>query len=1781
MTSRPIGWLPTLGVAGCSAVAVPGCNWSATAGPDPAVVPNDADRGPRRPPRTSLRGVEQGDSTVSSSAVHGLRFRVFGPLAVLRGGDELRLGGPKERAVLATLLAAGGEAVTVDGLVEALWHADPPRSAARTIHAYIARLRRTLGEDPAPVLTTEGRSYRLRPVDRSDAARFEEAARRGTAHAEHGDPGAAVADFDEALALWAGPPYEGFEDIERCAVAATVLEERRRAVVERRFAALLDLGQAPELIADLESAVAVDPLREHLWGQLMLALYRSGRQADALRAYQRARDTLVDELGIEPGRALRELEASILAQDDATLLAGPGSRAPVRSLPASLDAAGTAMVGRADDLARLTEMWKAATACRGGFVAIVGEEGAGKTRLAAALAAEAHRSGAVIAYARCDADHRSARTLLDQALRSANGSLVAAQAQGRPGEALGIGVGRHLATWSQRWPVLLVLDDLDRADAGVLEVVADLTAEVTSSATLVLGIFRSERGDGGRSTGAGAQIALGGLSSQEVAEVCALYGDAWTTDDLRRIGAASGGLPLAVHEMAAAAARQAMASEVRAATDQAQAAEHRLAAAQQSVADHVVGLQRVAEQRRQQLTSEPGSGTAGACPYRGLLPFDVEDAPWFFGRERLVAETIARLASRPVLAVVGASGSGKSSMVRAGVVPAIQGGVLPRSDAWRVEVTTPGAPRTSELWRLLNEADRRPGRPPLLIVVDQLEEVFTLGYTDADREALAQLLEEEVREGARLVAVVRGDQMAAVAEVPGLARLLGGRDVLVGPIREAELRDAIIRPAGLAGLRVEDGLVEEVVADARGATGVLPLVQTALLETWVHRLGRLLTVEGYRSSGGVRGAVARLAERAYDGLSPAEQDAARRILLRLADATADGRHDLRRRVPRSEMAPAGDTAAWSAFEHLVQHRLLAADDEAVEVSHEALLREWPRLRGWLEDDVTGRRLHQRLSEGARAWVDDGRDPASLLRGGRLGSTEDWAAGDPEALNDLEREYLDASRAEARRELDEAVMRAEREHRTSRRLRRLLAMAATLAAVAVLAGALAMVQRNRADRSAVEAEDAELLADASRLAALALVDQRIDRALLTAAAGTGLADTPETRAGLVQTVQRAPFALRISRLPNEARPQRVVLSPDEELVAVIDNGARIHVLDAETLEERAALQTRDANFDLAFLPEGDLAIGVAEEDGAAIHVVDPLEPEARVARIGTSDPSPPAVSSDASGRLLLGVAVDPTGVTTTFTVWDRSSGRPVFTGQRTGIFHQTRLAPDGRSILAVTDTDLVAIDTTTGNDRWRRAGYRTIAVSPDGELVAATVDRGPQAQDRRYTSVAVVDLTSGAPVRTVEATAAVTALTFGRDTLLIGTDDGTEIWEVDGERRIRLRGQANQAGAVAVSADGADAWSVSLDGTVVRWDATARSSVIRRLDTSPEISPGDGDLLTVAAAPDGEVYYVDGERLSVRDEATGAVDPARTIVTGQRFGVSALDWSPTEPTLAAGSGDGSVKLFDRSEGTELATWTSERLRSVTSVDFSADGETLAVSLFNDPIDGAEDGGPDVILLDARTLDPVARIDIEGMGASGVSSVVDQPGTDRLLLTHCCSWLAGNADAPTFISLYDRSDDGEVWRVEGREVRRAEFSGDGRRVLVSGDDGRIWILDAEDGSVLVDPVAAHDGWVGPLQESPDGELLLSAGSDAVVRLWRAHDLQPAGTFERGDGVAPGGRSARFVDGGRSVLMMDGVRVWHAPIGVDALSRHVCVVTGRDLTAEEWSILLPTRPRRAVCP
>ena len=586
---------------------------------------------------------------------YGLDFRLLGPLEVLGdGGRVLSVGTGRQRALLALLILRANELVASDRLVEELWGESPPPTAHKMLQNQVSALRRALGRNGR--LETQGSAYRLNiHAGELDVDRFEELVGQGRAELEI-DPDGASEKLRQALALWRGPALSdlAYETFAQTEIAR--LEERRWATFEARIDAELALGRHADLVSELEAAVAAQPLREHLHGQLMLALYRCGQQAKALEAYRAARHTLVEEIGVEPGAELRELHDAVLAQDPA-LDAPPGPE----GLPAALDGGSPLLAGRDVELAELIALLAEACDGRRRVVLVSGPHGIGKTRLAAELAREGLRRRVSVLYTGAGID---------------------------PGDAL---AAVRRAEQSER-PTLLIVDDADDARPELIDLAAKVGRAGNGRQLLLLVLHARPEPPSALGALAERALELGPLGDDAITGIARLY---LPVEPLptEALAAESGGVPGAVHRVAEEWARAHVWRDAEASAGRAANGRGELRAAEDDLSGELLALRALAERGRLYRGATNGGPLPAVCPFLGLASFDSAHAEYFFGRERLVAEMVARLVGSPLLAVVGPSGAGKSSAVRAGLLPALASGVLPGSQLWVLALMRPGAHR--------------------------------------------------------------------------------------------------------------------------------------------------------------------------------------------------------------------------------------------------------------------------------------------------------------------------------------------------------------------------------------------------------------------------------------------------------------------------------------------------------------------------------------------------------------------------------------------------------------------------------------------------------------------------------------------------------------------------------------------------------------------------------------------------------------------------------------------------------------------------------------------------------------------------------------------------------------------------------------------------------------------------------------------------------------------------------------------------------------------------------
>ena len=809
------------------------------------------------------------------------------------------------------------------------------------------------------------------------------------------------------------------------------------------------------------------------------------------------------------------------------------------------------------------------------------------------------------------------------------------------------------------------------------------------------------------------------------------------------------------------------------------------------------------------------------CPYKGLLPFQPEDRELFFGREQLVKDLAERLRGSSVLAVVGPSGSGKSSLVRAGLVPALQEVV---GEARHTAIVTPGVHPLQQLERSGEAA---------LLVVDQFEEVFTLCRDEQERSAFIEALLDRAEGETRVIVALRADFYGHCAAYPRLASALEECHALVGPMTEEELRRAIERPAERAGLVVEPGLVEAIVRDVAGQPGGLPLLSHSLLETWKRRSGRMLTVIGYLQSGGVQGAIAKTAETVYrDRLSPAEQALARSIFLRLTEL-GEGTEDTRRRVAIRELIPRREQEAEvrEVLLTLADARLVTVGEDTVELAHEALIRSWPTLRSWLDADREGQLLHRRLTEAAQEWEALARDPGALLRGTRLAATGDWAtAHDPE-LNELEREFLAASRQASERE-------AERQRRTNRRLRTLLVGALVLLALAIFGGAIALVQRSHARHAEGVAKAQALTADAKRLGVLAGAETSLDRKMPLALAGLQLESLPETRGALLGALQDSPAVFRFIR-PSQVQIRALAATPDTRLLAAADSFGVVRFYDLRAWKEVGAAVPLSAPVSqqaAAFSPDGRrAAFGTVDRNHVSVEVV---QVGPRTSRRLGSWPSIPASAgplrfirlafSPDSRRIAVAVATaapgSPVPVAQRLLLIDAATGEAVWERRyplRPGQNEvQVEFTPGGEIVTSAQQGETLLWNAKNGRIERRFTIGGPFALSPNGRLAAVAQNNANPSDPTA--ALAVLNLRTGRHrlLQTLPVRAWLIGLQFmpdGKRVIGASFEGALRVWNVEGGSIEQTFGGQISGENLAIVRGGTAVVAGSQGGSVTAWD----------------------------------------------------------------------------------------------------------------------------------------------------------------------------------------------------------------------------------------------------------------------------------------------------------------------------------------------------------------------------
>jgi len=1406
------------------------------------------------------------------------------------------LGGDRQRGLLAVLLLHANELVTTEHLVEQLFGPEATTASIRAVRVAVSRLRRLLDDE---TLETGRGGYLARVgPDQLDLFEFDSLVTEGRGSLDAGDPAAAAASFAAALALFRGPPLADLAQADFIQPEARRLEELRLSALMNRIDADLALGRAGELVSELEALVQANPFQERLRGQLMLALYRSGRQTEALEVYRQTRELLADELGLEPSRALQQLERAMLQHD-------PGLDEP-------------------------------------------------------------------------------------------------------------------------------------RSVAGLAESVT--------------------------------------------------------------------------------------------------------------------------------------------CPFKGLAAFEAADAFYFCGREHLLDEIVTRLAGGTFLGIVGPSGVGKSSLLRAGILPALSAGALPGSATWNVVLLRGGDLASAAVREAMDACDLG---ERVVIAVDQFEEIFAADVAADDRLAFCDELERAAADSgnrAVVLATVRADFYGHFADHPRIADRVSQSHVFLRSLDREEIARAIEVPASRAGLEVERPLVEALVADTAGAAGALPLLQTTLLQLWAARDGRVLRYESYSAIGGLRGAVARLAEETFAGLSPDDQARTRRIMLRLAAGGDDGAL-VRRRVRLADLQRLDGVE--KVVDALVAARLLTVDGELVELSHEALLQEWPRYAQWLEDDRVGRRVRAHLTASAEDWNSRGGDSADLYRGARLTAALELPAAE---LTDLEREFLDTSRAEAERELN-------RQRTHNRRLRILLAGVAVLLIAALVAGVVAF-QKSRTASHEARVELAAQLGDR------AVVEPRIDRAMLLARESLNLNDSPQTEGTLLATLLRSPAALATFTVPITVRPCCALsVSPDGSILGIPDNAGHVRFVNPQSRKTLRVFANAGFLSPPAFTSDGSKVAFLAQHGQAG--VIDLAD--ARTLTVGRRLRLDPLWQKTPTSNPNVALFFTPDGRTLYFVYnvvhprngapgpayvdrWSLANGKlsagAVGADNALGaglVHHGQELAVVGNSAVTFLDTRTLGLRRRVGFSRpggpHAVLGSNAAAVSPDGSTLVLGSQTG---------SITFIDLRTGrselgqgghtAPVEGV-------AYAPSGNRLVSSSDDGSVIvWDPRTRTPVeRLYGHAGRVLGAAFTADERTLFTSSLDGAIFEWDLGTNRRFGSPFDTHLRAPAGvltaENSTPPLAVSPDGARFAVRSSPSTVGVYSTRTLSPV--VAFSPRAGlIEDLAWS-SDGTIAVSGSSGRVSLWTvRGKPRRLRSLrglgpVKGQPEAVETVAFSPDGRLLAAGDVAHTPPALPYRYGTIAVWDTATGKRLWRLRTK---AGAVTAVT---------FSRSGSLLAVGRESGT-VTIYDprTGRPRKILHLEAKSSPQAlAFTRSGE--LASGDwNGIVNLWNPNTGAGIGHRALVAAAPVASLSFNPAGTNFATAGgSDGLAKLWTTATEQQFGSTFPGE---PGqwGNAQYTPDGSHLLVVYQDGKGFVWPTSVGAWERQACVVAGRNLTREEWSRYVPHHPYARVC-
>jgi WD40 repeat protein/uncharacterized caspase-like protein len=1140
----------------------------------------------------------------------------------------------------------------------------------------------------------------------------------------------------------------------------------------------------------------------------------------------------------------------------------------------------------------------------------------------------------------------------------------------------------------------------------------------------------------------------------------------------------------------------------------------------------------------------------GICPYRGLQAFCEEDAQYFYGRETLTQQLIADLERKSFIAVVGASGSGKSSLVQAGVMAQLRRGKqLLGSQDWWIRSFRPGVTPLEALSRCLVDSGterekayqqaqlegmlyqgaaglahwvQQRSEPMLVLVIDQFEELFTLAPHE-DRYRFLEIILgtlERSPEKFKLIITLRADFIASCLEVPKLAKLLQQSSVLLPPcLNQEEYRRIILHPAEQVGLTVESELVEVLLQELDYSPGYLPLLEFVLEQLWEYREQGVISLQAYQQYlGGIKGALEKKAQAVYESLEPEAQECARWIFLALTQL-GEGTEDTRRRVLKSELIVKKYPVALvertlqiliaaklvvvnveddiiggqnrTASSSPTPHSQLPTPSVTIEVAHEILIRHWSTLRWWLEENRSRLRSLRQIAQAATLWQQHNRQPDFLLQGVRLAEAEEIYLNYTDELSLDVQNFIAAGLQERRRQ-------QLKEQNRLRQAQRAVAIISTLGLTAFGLAVFAYQQTQKAQLR-------EIQAVSSLSQNYLLSHQQLEALLASVQAGKEvqkiyLGVPADIRNQTTTILQQAVYSTQErNRFLHNSWVTSVSFSPDGEILAAgsADNTIKIWRKDGNLLT--TLTNHSDGVNSIMFSPDSELLVSGSADTTIKLwnrsgQLLTTLNGHSRAVNSVSFSPDSQIIASGSADN--------------TIKLWTRDGQLLLTLNGHSGGVNTVSFSPEGDTIASASDDGTIKLWSIDGRLLTTIPAHtkevRSVSFSPDGKTIAsASADNTVKLWSR-----------NGTLLRTLEGhQEAVWRVIFSPDGQMIATasaDRTIKLWSRDGNVLGTFLGHNHEVNSLSFNPDSSILASASDDNTVRLWnvDRTIPKTFYGHKGSVNSVNfINDGNTISSLSSDNTmRLWTLDGQLTKT--------------LTSPIPDVTSVSFSADGNTVALASADQSIQIRDR-DGALLHTMQSHS-HWVTTMSFSPDNQLLA--------SGSADKTIKLWSVDGRLLNTlsghngwVTDIKFTPDGKRIISASADKTIkiwnlNGKLLKTlqgHSASiWSVNIAPDGQSIASASQDETIKLWNFEGKLLRTLQghndlvfhvnFSPDAKTLASASDDGTIKLWNIANGTLLK-TFQGHQGGVRSVRFSPNGKLLVSGGQDATVKLWNLEGIE----------------------------------------------------------------------------